>query len=122
MASSKREISFDLDTKALSKYYDNISLAYSDLRNEFERVGFIHRQGSVYNSKKCLSDIEVTKALKDVCNKLPWISECAKSVDLTNIGKRHSLLDDINVMCNNEKYFADSIDKYLNFKVMRKSR
>ena len=60
--------------------------------------------------------------MKDVCNKLPWISECAKSVDLTNIGKRHSLLDDINVMCNNEKYFADSIDKYLNFKVMRKSR
>lgn len=122
MASSKREISFDLDTKALSKYYDNISMAYSDLHNEFERVGFIHRQGSVYNSKRCLSDVEVTKALKNVCDKLPWISECAKEVDLTNIGKRHSLLSDINVMCNDSKYFSDSIDKYTSFKIMRKSR
>lgn len=121
MASSKREISFDLDTNALSKYYDNISMAYSDLRNEFERVGFIHRQGSVYNSKRCLSDIEVTKTLKNVCDKLPWISECAKEVDLTNIGKRHSLLSDINVMCNDSKYFSDSIDKYTSFKIMRKS-
>lgn len=66
--------------------------------------------------------IEVTKALKNVCDKLPWISECAKEVDLTNIGKRHSLLSYINVMCNDSKYFSDSIDKYTSFKIMRKSR
>jgi virulence-associated protein VapD len=100
MPLTKKEISFDLDTKSLGKYYDNISNAYFELRMELKRAGFEHRQGSVYNSVSPMNYLEVASAMDKICSKLPWLSDCAKKIDVTNIGKTHNLLDKVKSSCN----------------------
>lgn len=38
MGAARKEISFDLDTKKLADYYDNVSTAYYDLQRELKNV------------------------------------------------------------------------------------
>lgn len=100
MGATRKEISFDLDTKKLADYYDNVSTAYYELQRELKNVGFLHRQGSVYNSIEPMNIFKVYKSIDKVCKKLPWLAECAKSMDVTSIGKIHDLLGVIKKYCN----------------------
>lgn len=95
MSVSRKEISFDLDTKALEKYFDNISNAY-------------YGQGSVYNSVKPMSKVQLSDALYDICKQLPWLSDCTKSIDVTNIGKTHSLKTKVDMLCKDFNDYTDS--------------
>lgn len=123
MALTRKEISFDLDTKKLEKYFNNISNAYYNLRIELKKVGFEHRQGSVYNSILPMNHLQLVMALKDVCKKLPWLSDCAKSIDSTNIGKIHSLMDDVNQMCSEVNGYENKKAEQLEwYKKTHKSR
>ena len=88
MGAARKEISFDLDTKKLADYYDNVSTAYYDLQRELKNVGFLHRQGSVYNSIEPMNIFKVYKSIDKVCKKLPWL------------GKIHDLLGIIKKYCN----------------------
>lgn len=69
MGAARKEISFDLDTKKLADYYDNVSTAYYDLQRELKNVGFLHRQGSVYNSIEPMNIFKVYKSIDKVCKK-----------------------------------------------------
>ncbi|MBR6469001.1 MAG: hypothetical protein IKS84_01370 [Lachnospiraceae bacterium] len=96
----RKEISFDLNTKALEQFYNSISTAYDDIRRELENHGFEHRQGSVYNSKLPMTDMQIAVIIDDLCKKLPWLSECSEQIDVTNIGQTHSLLSSVQIACS----------------------
>ena len=67
-----------------------------------------------------MNRLQISNAINNICRALPWLSECAKSIDITNIGDIHSLLIDVSSSC--EK-FSDYKDKWLeDRKVKRKSR
>jgi len=58
MSLTKKQISFDLDTKALEKYYptDNWRNSYEKIKQFMLKNGFEWRQGSVYISKQPMKD------------------------------------------------------------------
>lgn len=60
-------------------------------KNDFE-----HRQGAGYISKESLSDHDVTALIINMTLTFEWLKHCIKEIDVTNIGKQHSLLDTIN--------------------------
>jgi virulence-associated protein VapD len=100
MALHRKEIAFDLDTKALEKFYRSPSSAYQAIRTVLEHHGFSHRQGSVYNSNFPMSDIQVATVIDTLCKKLPWLAECANAIDVTNIGSTHNLLPAVLKSCD----------------------
>ncbi len=90
---NQKAINFDLDTKKLKEVYPkNISQAYYEIRFFLESRGFEHRQGSVYVSKEPMSMTSIDDLMEDMGREMPWISSCAKEVDVTNVGSRHSML------------------------------
>lgn len=82
-----------MDTKKLKEIYPkNISQAYYEIRSFLESRGFEHRQGSGYLSKEPMSMTSIDDLMEDMGREMPWISSCAKEVDVTNVGSRHSML------------------------------
>lgn len=79
-----KAINFDLDTAELRKFGMQ-SKAYSILKREFKLVGYTHRQYSGYLSKEPLSSDDVIEHLLRIIQKYPWIMQCAKRIDVTNI-------------------------------------
>jgi virulence-associated protein VapD len=122
MPSSRKEISFDLDTKKLEKYFDNISNAYYEIRRELRKVGFEHRQGSVYNSIKPMNKTQISEVLYYMCEQLPWLPYCARSIDVTSIGKTHSLMDKVNELCKDFNEYPNKNSEYNITQIRRKSR
>ena len=87
-----KSIEFDLDTKRLQEYYRDYRTAYKDIRSFMNKHGYIHRQGSVSNSKEKLLETDIlvlVDALKDF---FPWASTCIKAFDVANIGQQYSML------------------------------
>ena len=64
MPSSRKQVAFDLDTKALEKYYptDNWRNAYQDIRRDMLENEFVWQQGSVYTS----TDLEANNTDKEM--------------------------------------------------------
>ena len=54
-----KSIEFDLDTKKLQEFYKDYRTAYRDIRGFMTKHGYIHRQGSVYNSKEKLLETDI---------------------------------------------------------------
>lgn len=88
-----RSVYFDLDTKALQKYYPNNSWrnAYQDIRNSMESYGFTHQQGSVYHSKKMITYYELIKAIKQLVKTYDWFPKCVRKCSYADISKSHDL-------------------------------
>lgn len=102
VAEHRKQITFDLNQKALAEHYpkpkDNLNpqfykRAYTDIRQFMERFGFEHRQYSVYTSVDNLTDTKVAAIMQRIAKEMPWLSECVNQIDVTNIGKQYSLLD-----------------------------
>lgn len=92
MAESRKQIAFDLDTRALQDYYPS-----EDWRNSYEIIkrhmmknGFIWLQGSVYVSQNTMSTGKVTRILRKLVKANPWLNLCMRDCRETNIGKEHS--------------------------------
>lgn len=86
----KKAINFDLDTnrmKELGLYPDG----YRQLGNSLHKQGFTHRQGSGYVSEAKLTSNDINNAMLNVVNDNPWLADCAKKVDVTDIGRQHDL-------------------------------
>ncbi len=86
----RRAINFDLDTNTMKEkgvYPDG----YRQLGKSFEKQGFLHRQGSGYNSKFQISNNQVKRTLLKVMEENPWLAECVKKIDVTDIGRQHDL-------------------------------
>lgn len=86
----RKAVNFDLDTvimRRLKLYPDG----YRMLKNAFKRLGFEHRQGSGYVSKDKLDSMQVERVIKAIFTELPWVAECVKKLDVTDIGRQHDL-------------------------------
>jgi virulence-associated protein VapD len=89
MAYSRKQITFDLDTKALEKYYpsDSWRNAYEVIRNHMEKNDFGWIQGSAYVSNNPMSSRRVTNILRVLVQNNPWLNKCMRDCKETNIGK-----------------------------------
>ena len=70
--------------------------AYVEIKRFLEKNSFEHRQGSGYISKESLIDHDITALIINMTLTLDWFKYCIKQIDVTNIGKQHSLLETIN--------------------------
>lgn len=96
----KRQIAFDLNQEHLKKYYPKPKFtlnpnyhrkAYTDIRLFMEKNGFEHRQGSVYVSQKPMTTMDIGTLVRKMAQEMPWLSQCADKLDVTQVGKQHSL-------------------------------
>ena len=87
-----KAINFDLDTRALKKYYPRYQKAYSDLLVFFKSKDFTHRQGSGYVSNKRLSSADIVDLIVELKEKYEWVSSCVKKIDVTNVSAQYDLL------------------------------
>lgn len=87
-----KSIEFDLDTKKLQEYYSDYRTAYKDIRRFMTKHGYIHRQGSVYNSKDKLFETDILVLVNTLKEHFSWASTCIKAFDVANIGQQHSML------------------------------
>ncbi len=93
----RKAINFDIDTKKYEEYTNKkVSTAYAEIKRFLKKNGFEHRQGSGYVSKESLADWNITAIITNMSLKLEWLKYCVKEIDVTNIGKQHSLIDTIN--------------------------
>ncbi len=92
MDNSRKQITFDLDTKALQKYYPGESWnnAYEVIKKHMLKNGFRWLQGSVYVSENLMETAAVTLVLTLLVKKNPWLNLCMRDCRETNIGKEHS--------------------------------
>lgn len=90
-----KAINFDMDTHYLSEYYPGLNYrqAYEDLRHFFERHRFSHRQGSGYISDIKLTTADIYDLVDELNQQLPWVGECVKKIDVTNVGRQHDLAE-----------------------------
>lgn len=77
-----KTIAFDLDTKALQEYYTESDWhnAYNDIAVFLGKQGFIHSQGSIYDSTTLFSDDELGVLILKMGNTLTWLPHCVKSI------------------------------------------
>lgn len=92
MSESRKQISFDLETSKLKKYYpkERWQSAYYDIRRFMQKNGFEWQQGSVYISEERLSVQSTSKILGTLVDENPWLNVCMRDCVVTNIGRSHS--------------------------------
>lgn len=79
-------ISFDLEQKALDKYYSKSRRnAYRELGNFLYQNGYEHKEGSVYHSIKNQKPIEFFNMIEELNKQLPWVKDCVKEMHRTII-------------------------------------
>ena len=98
---SRKQITFDLQQKALKQYYPRpkrslnpqfYKKAYRDISAFMCANGFEHRQYSVYASKERLDTYDIVELMEKLAGEMPWLGKCAKEVDVTDIGDmQHSI-------------------------------
>ena len=90
---TRKQIAFDLDTKALEKYYpsQNWRKAYEDIKKEMLKYNFEWKQGSVYNSIDGKSSVAVLRIIRSIVKTLSWLNACMRDCVITTIRREHSL-------------------------------
>lgn len=98
---TRKQITFDLSDKKLRIFYPkpkfNINpkyhnKAWGDIARFMKKNGFEHRQRSVYASLNPMTRAEVLVLVDSMVEKMPWLSKCLNAIDVTNIGRQHSLM------------------------------
>ena len=98
----RKALNFDLDTKKYEEYTGKPApTEYIKIRRFLKKHDFEHRQGSGYISKESLNDGKIFAIIQSMSMEFVWLGYCVKQVDITNIGKQHSLVDAINKAPNN---------------------
>ena len=87
MATTRKQIVFDLDTNALQRYYptENWRNAYEIIKRHMRVNDFEWQQGSVYVSEKPLPAREVSQIIKILVKDNPWINTCMRDCTVTSI-------------------------------------
>lgn len=88
MGLSKKGVFFDLDTKKMKYFMDNLSDGYKSLEKSFDKLGFQHRQGSGYFSKEPMDITTMISSIEKVVEANPWLTVCVKKFDYVNVGKQ----------------------------------
>lgn len=98
---TRKQITFDLSDKKLKIFYPKpkFSLnpkyhnkAWGDIARFMKKNGFEHRQRSVYASLNPMTRAEVLVLVDSMVEKMPWLNKCLNAIDVTNIGRQHSLM------------------------------
>lgn len=84
-----KQITFDLDTKQLEKYYPKKAWnkAYDKISDYMKKCDFRWVQGTVYVSEKPISSREITYILQDLVHKYPRLNLCMRDCRETEVGK-----------------------------------
>lgn len=98
MANSRKAFHFDLDEQKLKALYPSSSPtgykgAWSKIQAFMEANGFEHTQYSGYESVHGMPYYDAYSVLENLQAKFPWFKDCAKAATLTEIGKRHDVLE-----------------------------
>ncbi|MDE6014231.1 MAG: hypothetical protein K2H41_00830 [Acetatifactor sp.] len=97
---SRKQITFDLSQDALAKNYPRPQFsinpkfykkAYKDISRFMKEEGFEHRQYSVYDSREKMTSFDITEMLERLAKRMPWLYPCVNDIDVTIIGKQHSV-------------------------------
>ena len=86
---SQKEITFDLNTNELKKYFNPYTKAYVELKQFFKKMNFHHRQGSVYCSNEIINNYTVLLIIDNLIKNHSWILDCLNEMDVTNVGDLH---------------------------------
>ena len=128
---SRKQIDFDLDTKALKEYYDKDKdwhNAYYDIRAFLIENGFMWDQGSQYVSKNHMNTFEIEETLIRLGETFEWINLCLKDISVTNIGAQHSYNHlfhrnhDSNILELNKTYLGFTEEELLSPKKSKEMR
>jgi virulence-associated protein VapD len=101
---TRKQITFDLSDKKLKIFYPKpkyslnpkyYNKAWGDIARFMKKNGFEHRQRSVYASLKPMTRAEVLILVDSMVEKMPWLNKCLNAIDVTNIGRQHSLMQAI---------------------------
>ena len=93
MKITRKQIAFDLDTKALEKYYptQHWRNAYEDIKQHMKNYGFYWQQGSVYISKMQMKDSFAKATVTDLATANPWLNICMRDCTVANIEREYDL-------------------------------
>lgn len=97
MKKYRKAINFDLDTKTLQKIFQSKNpfvymAGYKQIGRFLKSNGFNHRQWSGYISMKPMSNTEITGIVRNLNKTLPWLKQCIRKFDVTNIGETFDLM------------------------------
>lgn len=108
MSITRKQISFDLDTKILEKHYPNSNWrnAYKEIKIFMIDNGFSWQQGSVYISNKPIHNTSINELLENLVKLYPYLNNCMRDCVVTNIGKSYSL----NHLFNKQVYIQSNIN------------
>lgn len=99
----RKALNFDLNTKKYEEITGKSApVAYAEIKRFLKRNNFEHRQGSGYISKDSLTDVKIFAIIQNMSMELKWLRNCVEEIDVTNIGKQHSLVDAINKAPTND--------------------
>lgn len=93
---SRKAIHFDLITAELKKVYKSNNpfvylQAYKQINHFFKQHGFEHRQWSGYLSKEPMLNISISKLIIKLNDDIPWLKNCVRKFDVTNVGETFDL-------------------------------
>lgn len=108
----RKAINFDINTKKYEEITNKPApTAYSQIKSFLKKNGFEHRQGSGYISKDSLDDLVIVALITNMTLKYKWLKDCVKQIDVTNIGRQHSLVDAVqNAPTENDLSNMDDIE------------
>lgn len=89
----RKQITFDIDTNVTKMILGNGSYTniYTDIRKYMEKNEWQHIEGSVYMSKKPMSNTKVAKILDSMIKEYPYLTKCIRDMHQTDISEIHSL-------------------------------
>jgi virulence-associated protein VapD len=92
MASSRKLITFDLDTKEFEKKYPKgkIATVYASIKLHFIANGFEWRQGSRYISIDNASPAQTKAILRKLSKREPALQYCMRDCVIANISREYN--------------------------------
>lgn len=97
----RKAFHFDLDQAKLKEFYPSDSSsgykkAWVDIRVFMEAHGFIHTQYSGYETIDIMPYLKAYGIIEKLNEVFPWFLKCAQVASLTEIGKRHDVIEHLN--------------------------
>lgn len=93
MGNQRKQITFDLDTEAMKKYYPKAGWrnGYADIKKQMLDYSFEWMQGSAYVSTRGLNNMETLAIIKKLTDENKWLNKCMRDCRVTNVGKSHDM-------------------------------
>lgn len=93
MASKRKQITFDIDTKVCKQIFgdEKFRQPYKDIGDFLKKYNFKHIEGSSYMSNNGMSNMVLSNIIDDLVAKYPYLTKCVKKMHQTDVCNIHSL-------------------------------